>query len=307
MNETGDLHGYLNRAEIQACLRRSDVKAAAMLAANYLIIAGAFALAIAWPNPLTLVLAVLLIGARQLGLAVLLHECAHSTFFERRRSNELIGQWLCGGPTNTSLRAYRDYHLKHHRFAGTDQDPDLAMASAYPASRSSMRRKFVRDLVGRTGARDTWLELERLRPARNAPFLVFHAALLGVLTAAGAPWAYLLWWAARLLVYPAVTRLRFMAEHGVARDRLAADVRDNTCTTLASPWERLFIAPNRVNFHVEHHALAGVPAYNLPQLHRLLARRGYFDGRHCLSHGYAHVIRRATRTEAGPPAGAAAA
>lgn len=306
MNSSGHslrrLEDVLSKQEIARCLERSDWQAARVLAANYAVIAGAFALVIVWPNPLTVALALLVLAARQLGLQVLNHDCAHSVFFRRRRHNELVGEWLCGGPMNTSMYRYRDYHLQHHRFAGTRDDPDLGIALAYPATPDSMRRKFRRDLSGRTGVRDTLRQLRSLRPARNAPFLVSHAVMLTILTAAGAPWAYLLWWGAYLFVYPALTRLRFMGEHGVAADRLAADPRVNTCTTLVSWWERALVAPNRVNFHVEHHLLAGVPLYNLPRFHRLLASRGFFEGFDCLSHGYRDVIARATRPATPDPA-----
>jgi fatty acid desaturase len=295
---------YLTREEIAAALERSSLKAAWVLGLNYALIAAGLTMAVLWPNPLTIVLGTLVIGARQLGLGVLNHDCSHSVFFRSRRVNEIVGHWLCGGPVNTSLYRYRDYHLKHHRFAGTKDDPDLGMALAYPASRASMRRKLLRDLTGRTGARDAWQELRGLHPVRNAPFLATHAVMAGALTLAGAPWAYLMWWAARIFVYPFVTRVRFMAEHGVARDRLAPDTRDNTCTTLASWWERLFIAPNLVNYHVEHHLLAAVPLYNLPRVHRLLRARGFYDGHDALSDGYADVIRRATRPEPALPAAA---
>lgn len=293
---------YLSREEIATCLARSNVRAAAALAANYLMITAAFAGAILWPDPLALVLAVLVLGARQLGLEVLNHDCAHSVLFRSRRSNEIIGHWLCGGPVNTSLFRYRDYHLQHHRFAGTEDDPDLPLARTYPAELASVKRKFARDVSGRTGVRDTLRQLRRMRPWRNAPFLATHAVLLAGLTLAGAPWAYLLWWAAYLFVYPALTRLRFIGEHGVAGDRLHSDTRLNTCTTLVSWWERALVAPNRVNFHVEHHLLAGVPLYHLPRFHRLLAERGYFDGFDCLSDGYVDVLRRAVRRDA-PDAG----
>lgn len=297
---------FLTPDEIAGCLARSNFRASAVLLANYAVIAAAFALVIVWPNPLTILLAVAVLGARQLGLEVLNHDCAHSVFFRSRRANEWIGQWLCGGPMNTSLFRYRDYHLQHHRLAGTREDPDLAIALAYPATPDSMRRKFTRDLSGRTGARDTWRQLRRLRPVRNAPFLASHATMIGVLTISGAPWAYLLWWAAYLFVYPALTRLRFMGEHGVARDRLGADPRVNTCTTVVSWWERALVAPNRVNFHVEHHLLPGVPLYRLPRFHRLLAQRGYFEGYDCLSQGYRHVLQRATRPRSPTPGLAAA-
>ncbi len=294
---------WLTAEQVAAVVRRSDWRAAATLLVNYLIIAGAFALAIVWPNPLIIIVSVLLLGARQLGLEVLNHDCAHSVFFRKRRVNEIVGNWLCGGPMNTNLYRYRDYHLKHHRFAGTENDPDLALALSYPASADSMARKFRRDLFGRTGLRDTWRQIRRMRPRRNAPFFVTHAVMITALALAGAAWAYALWWLAYIFVYPAITRLRFMSEHGVAADRLSAEPRANTSTTLLSWWERLLIGPNRVNYHLEHHLLASVPLYRLPLMHKLLKARGYFDGYPCLSLGYRDVIKRATRPEAiGAPA-----
>ena len=86
------------------------------------------------------------------------------------------------------------------------------------------------------------------------------------MTAFGAPWAYLLWWGGYLFVYPLVTRLRFMGEHGVAVDRLSADARENTATTLVSLWERILIAPNFVNYHLEHHMYPTVPFHALPAM-----------------------------------------
>jgi fatty acid desaturase len=283
----------LSAEEISACLARSNGRAAAILAGNYLMIAGGFALAIAWPNPLTILLSIFILGARQLGLEVLNHDCAHSIFFVRRRINEVVGQWFCGGLMNTNVYRYRDYHLGHHRYAGTPQDPDLYLAQMYPVQRDSMRRKLLRDIGGRTGIRDTWRQLRVLRVGRNAPFIVTHVVLFGLLVRAGAPWAYLLWWAGYLFVYPLVTRLRYMGEHGVCLDFASVDPRENTSSTLISWWERLFVAPNRVNYHLEHHLLAGVPLYRLPRFHKLLMQNNFFGTKDCFSNGYLQVIDKA--------------
>jgi fatty acid desaturase len=70
------------------------------------------------------------------------------------------------------------------------------------------------------------------------------------------------------------------------------DEMRNTRTTLASWWERLLLAPNRVNFHLEHHLLMTVPFYNLPRLHRLLRDRGALYGA-LIEHGYLGLLRRA--------------
>ena len=283
----------LTADELQAVVARSDWRAALVLLANYSLIAGAFALAAAWPNPLTILVSILLLAGRQLGLEVLTHDCSHSVLFRYKRVNELIGNWLCGALTNTNLYRYRDYHLDHHRYAGTQKDPDLYLAQMYPVPADSMRRKLLRDISGRTGLRDTWRQLRAMKPVRNAPFFVSHAVMLAVLAWAGVVWVYLLWWAAYVFVYPLITRIRYMGEHGVAIDYASDDPRENTSSTLASLWERLLLAPNRVNYHLEHHLLASVPLYRLPGFQRLLRERGYYGNKDCFSAGYLDVIKKA--------------
>ncbi|QNE32326.1 fatty acid desaturase family protein [Sphingomonas sp. NBWT7] len=285
----------LSRDEIAALTRMSDWRGAWTVAVNWALIAGAFALAAAWPNPLTIVLAILVLAGRQLGLGIIVHDCAHHALFRSRRLNERVGQWLAGVPMNTSLAKYRSYHLKHHQYAGTPRDPDIGFVKSYPVERLSLRRKFVRDLTGRTGIRDLRQLLARFSWGEQGPWVVFHLALFGALAAAGATWTYALWWVAYLFVYPAIVRLRQIGEHGVAADRGELDPRRNTSTTLARWWERLFVAPNHVHYHLEHHMAATVPPYRLAAMHRLLKARGFYDGHDCVRRGYGDVLRRAVR------------
>jgi len=63
----------------------------------------------------------------------------------------------------------------------------------------------------------------------------------------------------------------------------------NTRTTLARWWERLLIAPNRVNYHLEHHIMMAVPHYHLPRMHRLLRERAVLTGA-CVTDGYLRVL-----------------
>ncbi len=122
---------------------------------------GGIALAIsgalwAWDaaGPLIGVLAVLaaivLVGGRQLGLAILMHDAAHGLLDPDRRRNNGMGQWLTGAPVGSDLKAYRAYHLTHHRYTQQDEDPDLILSRPFPTSRASLRRKVLRDLTGRT-------------------------------------------------------------------------------------------------------------------------------------------------------------
>src|SRR5207247_10789821 len=102
--------------------------------------------------------------------------------------------------------------------------------------------------------------------------VVTNGVLLAVLALAGHPALYLLWVGAWLTTYSLAMRLRSIAEHGMVPD--PADPLRNTRTTLARWWERLLLAPNRVNYHLEHHLVMAVPHYNLPRMHRLLRVRG---------------------------------
>jgi len=90
-------------------------------------------------------------------------------------------------------------------------------------------------------------------------------------------------------------RLRSIAEHGMVPD--PADPLRNTRTTLARWWERLLLAPNRVNYHLEHHLVMTVPHYNLPRMHRLLRARGVLEDA-CVTRGYLDVLRLASAAPA---------
>jgi fatty acid desaturase len=98
------------------------------------VIAAAMAVYAYWPAPLVLVVAVMVIGNRQLGLAVLMHEGGHWLLFPRSTSNTEVARWLCGFPIWTDLGRYRrQYHL-HHRYTQQPDDPDLEVAQSYPVA-----------------------------------------------------------------------------------------------------------------------------------------------------------------------------
>jgi fatty acid desaturase len=307
----GDLswREQLSREEIAGLLRFEDWRSWGSIAFNWAVVFGAMALVAWWPHGPTLavpiVLALFLIGARQLGFAVLMHEASHRSLFEKRGVNDWAGQWLCAFPIWSDVAVYRPYHLQHHAHTGTARDPDLGLVTPFPISRASLRRKIWRDLSGRTGVKFAraafarsvrrWNEPEGRRATIGA--LVTNALLLGTLTALGEPALYLLWVGAWLTTNTLVTRIRSIAEHALTPN--ADDPLGNTRTTLLRWWERLLIGPNRVNYHLEHHLLMTVPHYQLPRMHTLLRERGLL-ARACVENGgYAAILRRAaSRPEA---------
>ncbi len=287
------LSEILSKSDLSDLRRKSNLRAASILAFNWALLIASFVVFIVWPNLVTFILSTLVLAGRQLGLAILLHECAHRSFFQGDRVNDIVGHWLCGSVINTSIYAYRDYHLKHHRHAGTADDPDQVFVEKYPVERASLKRKIIRDISGQTGIRDTLTKLKQFNWRDNHPWAISHGLMILVLSFAGAPWAYLLWWASELFVFPLIVRLRQIGEHGVAEDRHDRSPRMNTGTTLVSWWERLLVAPNYVSYHVEHHQFASIPCYRLPTLHHKLKAGGYFEGYDCIANGYADVLKRA--------------
>ncbi len=94
--------------------------------------------------------AIALIGGRQLGLAILMHDAAHGLLHPKRAVNNFVGQWLTGAAVGSELTAYRTYHLAHHRYTQQAEDPDLSLSAPFPTSRASLVRKVFRDLSGQT-------------------------------------------------------------------------------------------------------------------------------------------------------------
>jgi fatty acid desaturase len=295
-----DWRSSFSRDEIAALLDMQDWRSWLSVGTNWGLVFASFAAVAWWPNPLTVVAALFVIGARQLGCAVLMHEAAHRSLFSSRRVNDFVGQWLCAYPVWSDLLAYRPYHLQHHAHTGTPRDPDLGLIRPFPITRASLARKAWRDLSGQTGVkfaraafRRTFARWRTDRAARRAALgmATTNGALLLGLAALGHAELYLLWAGAWLTTNTLVTRIRSIAEHALTPD--ADDPLRNTRTTPARAWERLLIAPNRVNYHLEHHLLMTVPHYRLPRLHALLRERGVL-ARACVeSGGYPAVLRRA--------------
>jgi hypothetical protein len=97
----GDL---LTLAELRALRRSSALRGAGLVVHAWAVIAGAMLLYVAWPSVFTLLVAVAVIGTRQLGLAILMHEAAHWLLFPSQPANTRVGGWLCAHPCSVTCR-----------------------------------------------------------------------------------------------------------------------------------------------------------------------------------------------------------
>lgn len=314
----GKVRDVLSAVEVQELTMASNASGARALLTTWSLIAFAFAL-VAWqPHPVTVAVALVLLGGRQLALAVLMHDASHRALFRNRRLNDFAGVWLCGAPVWSDLYRYRRHHMAHHALAGSDADPDIGLVTAFPTSRASLLRKFARDLFGVTGVKrllglvliDAGLlsynvsgaaqRVEGPHPAAAIvrrsltnmfPVVATNVLMATVLVALGHGGLYLLWVVAYVTTFSVFLRVRSIAEHACTEQH-DSPFR-HTRTTRASWLARLTVAPHYVNYHLEHHLLMTAPHHNLPKLHRLLRQRGVFADAH-YEPSYADVLRTAT-------------
>ena len=296
-----DFRKALPRDLVRQLTRRSAWRASAAIVHDFAVIAAAVALALYfWPNPVVVLLSVLVIGTRQHALFVIAHDAAHYLLYERRWLNDVAGRF-CATVQGLSMCTYRVIHRLHHNNLYGELDPDTALHGGYPRGRSYLVRKLLKDLSGVTAwktyayflggapALNTATNLavrplddtsENLRTAAKRDrdlVIALHVALLVLFTWSGYLMQYLVLWILPLMtVVQALLRLRAIAEHGATSDFSSPLTAARTNT--APRWLEWLLFPHHVNYHIEHHLYASVPHYNLPRLHREMAQRGMLQG-----------------------------
>jgi fatty acid desaturase len=266
-------------------------------------------------HPMLYVFAVAFIGSRQHALLVLMHDGVHYRLFRNRPLNDWVSEVVLAWPHLVTARQYRKNHFGHHKFLNTPQDPDLIRrkgdpAWVFPQKTAAMAKMLFRDATGLNAP--AMLKLAAaVAKADEVPtwFLVtrygFYAAALAIVVYLGAFTGFLLFWIVPMFTWLVlIMRLRSIAEHH-AIDGPQSEY-GLTRTTQATLFERIFVAPKNVNYHIEHHFFPSVPFYRLPELHRvLMSKPGFSEGAH-LTHSYLGVLAESVghtssrRVERGP-------
>ena len=279
---------YIPKTDVRHLAQRSDLWGAWLTLHVWAVCALAVLAYIVFPNPLVFAASFLIIGSRQHGMAILAHDAAHGILFKTKSVNEWVGKYLLAAPYGGDMLAYRHYHLKHHRFTQSEDDPDLPLSAKFPTSKASLFRKFSRDITGRTFLRlrlATWRAgksqdkiagSDAFQKTSPIPYFLTNGLLFGVFVLIGHPWLFLTLWLLPLWTwFFAVLRLRNIAEHALTTndDNPLTHAR----TTKANLIERILYAPYWVNYHVEHHAYMFVPCFRLKALHKAMIANGHKD------------------------------
>ena len=250
------------------------------IASIYVQTIGIIWAALALHNPITYVIAFLLMGRAHAQLLALMHESVHRLLFRNRKLNDFVGRWLLGYMSFVNTDGYRYVHMAHHREEFGPNEPDIPLYANYPITRASFWRKMRRDGLGSTGfrmLRGQFMSIFKTDPQQlNTQRKIFslHAVLLILSMIFVNPWVYvMLWLVPYITVWRVMNRLRSIAEHGGLR--ADDDRRVTTHSVKQHLFSSFFFVPFNLGWHIAHHADSGIPFRSLPKYHRQLRASGF--------------------------------
>ena len=294
----------ISKEQYEEIKEKQDWRNVLSISSNWLQMSAAMTLFFFYPNVITFLVALVIIGSRQFALAVLAHDAAHNLLFANNKVNDWAGQWFCAYPIFQDNRVYRPYHLKHHRHTETDDDPDLVLSSPFPITKRSFIRKIFRDLTGITGVKRYWGSLSSIfrtkgdnvfnkisKTSNKLHGFLISNLIIFILISTTMHWSLflLLWWLPSFTYYSLIIRIRNISEHAVTPGN---DDFDNTRTTKSTVLTRFLMVPHNVNYHLEHHLFTRCPWYNLPKAHSMMIENGYED-KMCIETSYKNVLLKA--------------
>lgn len=272
---------------------------------EYVFIISAIVLCSNYWHPLTYIVSVMWIGARQHALIILMHEGAHYRIVNNRKLNDFLGEVFTAFPVFITMQNYRLNHLPHHRHMNTEKDPDWVRKDTpdwkFPKSRSELFFMLFKIALGFNVLEMLKLIASVIRPnsAKQkksnsnrwlfAGQIVFYSLLIATLIYFGWWLEYLLYWIIPMFTWlQLIFRIRSIAEHfGVEYDHTYTHARN----TYPSIFDRLFLASKNVWYHLDHHLYPSVPFYHLPQLHEELNELELYKTRAHNTKSYLGVLK----------------
>jgi fatty acid desaturase len=268
------LREFLSREDILDLHRRSAGRHFALVAQQSLLLGGIGLLLYRITNPWIWVPLAVLQGFVILSFIILLHEQVHNLIFARRRPlpERLLGLYYAL-PSAISATQFRRWHLDHHSELGTlEDDPKRAYLSPkrvarwYKALYMTPALFVIYSIASAKAARAYPAALRRTIQIEKLLYMGLHIAFaVWLWTHAGfGTWARV-HGVPLFVAFPFAFTLNRLGQH------YAIDPTDPAkWSTLVKShwfWNWIFVYSN---FHLEHHYLIGVPAYNLPRLQQKL-------------------------------------
>jgi fatty acid desaturase len=245
----------------------------------------------------------IVIGSRQHGLAVIMHETVHKRLATSWDASAALGR-LAVWPLLISWSSFRDNHLAHHKHLNEAGDPDLQFKLntapndwRFPKRPWTLIVLLMKDLVG-NGIISNFRRLARYRRAASGDkvkirngrdpliprILVIAAFIASWVGLAGWQSFAILWLIPIFTTLPFMLRVRSISEHF----HLPIVSAESTRTVTASWFERevLGFGPHMIGYHGAHHRYPGVPCHDLKRLHRVLLNDPVYTAECCTTNCY---------------------
>lgn len=292
------------------------------IAFEYILIFSIILFTINFFNPFTVLLAIMLIGARQHGLSAVAHDAVHYRICKNKKLNDFISNILIYFPLLSSLQKYRTSHMLHHIKPNSEEDPDFINKKdnpefKFPQTKINFLKNVFKYIFGVHhvatffSLNKTWKQKLKyffkgftvVRPLDHVNHkeshtelyssIAFNIILLTFFIVTGNGWYYLLFWVCPCFLYiPFIFRIRAICEHfGITKNNI-----DHSRTMYPNWFDRIFFGLNwNLSYHLDHHLFPSVPSYNVKKLHqKLLLNKDYRDNAQITPQGSWGVFRECT-------------
>lgn len=241
------------------------------------------------------------LGTRHNAIGVQIHEASHNLLFRNRRANELFcnffgAYWVCN-----DVDSYRKVHQLHHTDLREESDPDLDLYNLPQRDgRVFVLGKLCEDLCWITaisrmlayrknGRQRTGRHHHALKLAAQGLLLAASVGLFGPM--AGSLFYGVFWLIPLFSIFPAIVRLRIVAEH-FAPESIAPNGKPFISRSTTGGFLESYLFGCDMEYHFEHHLLPGIPHPQLKKLHTLLLEKNFFEelplAEDCVNRGYLH-------------------
>jgi fatty acid desaturase len=264
---------------------------------DYLVIALTIFLASRYHRLDAYLLAVMIIGARQVGIGTTaLHEGTHHLLFRNRCANDFFSRavlWSVLAPVaGFTLESFRENHLVHHRTVNTPADPDYRFFERwYGWPRIRMVALYMQMLLGISFLLYAFYTFKAL-PARAKVIRLTGIVILIVGLALQIRFfeMFVVYWLIPIATWGFfVNFLRSAAEHhtpGSYRDDAHVPAIYRTAEIINSPFDSLFVVTRGLNYHLSHHLFPSVPFYRIKALQRDLRHAEEYRRFSHVTYGY---------------------
>lgn len=226
-------------------------------------------------NTNLIIISILLLLISQRHLQTHVHDSAHLFISGNRKLNDLISNFLYAGFIGMTIENYRLIHQKHHKFNGSEDDPEyfsyedvkkyggylglfLSYAIGIEAIKLVKKYYFNKDKDQYNKKNKSYVHIILCQFTILLFFINFNVYFF-----------YFIWLYLALTVTPLLSRLRFLVEH---------PGKNNTTRTTTSVFiEKIFFAPHNFNYHYEHHMFPMAPPYHLDKIYKHLKKNNFYD------------------------------